>query len=271
MQEIVELSGDLCRPITSEEIAQYQEHGWTKLPGFVQPRMVRTLLDIARARMGDDGDSNAPLDIDLPFFNPEYIDGLNHPSVRPLIDQIGKRAKALMGRKPGIEVRYYTDTYAVKLPALKGAKHSGNGRTFFHQDFSTWALDRSGGMSFWIALADLSPASGTMSFVNASHRMGLLGNYHTYGDGDLLEQFPEVLNRCTISEPVSYAAGDATVHSNLTVHAAGRNLTDKPRWAYIVIVNPSDARWNGAPAEAFDCSGLRLHEELDDERFPIIS
>lgn len=75
---------------------------------------------------------------------------------------------------------------------------------------------------------------------------------------------------CEATENLSYAAGDVTVHSNLCVHSAGLNLTDRPRWTYMVIVNPADACWNGGPADAFDTRGLRLHEVMDDGRFPVI-
>ena len=39
---------------------------------------------------------------------------------------------------------------------------------------------------------------------------------------------------------------------------------------YMVIVNPADACWNGGPADAFDTTGLRLHEVMDDGRWPVI-
>jgi ectoine hydroxylase-related dioxygenase (phytanoyl-CoA dioxygenase family) len=98
--------------------------------------------------------------------------------------------------------------------------------------------------------------------------LGSLGNYRT---GDLLDQYPELLQRCALTDPLSYKAGDGTVHSNLTAHGAGKNMTDKPRWAYTVLVNPSDARWNGAAAEGYDTTGMTWLQELDDERFPILS
>ena len=47
-------------------------------------------------------------------------------------------------------------------------------------------------------------------------------------------------------------------------------MTDRPRWTYMVIVNPADACWNDGPADAFDTTGLRLHEVMDDERLPVI-
>jgi hypothetical protein len=264
-------SGEACRAVTSEEIAHYRACGWVKLEGFVGPHLVAQLLDTARAMMGPDGDGNAPSSMPQDFFNPEMTHGLTSPLFGPLIRQVGVNAKVLIGRREGIEVRYFGDFFLPKLPAAKPSRHAGNGRTYFHQDYINWALDRSGGMTIWIALTDLAPESGTMSFVSGSHRMGTLGNYRTFEKEDVLEQYPELLEACTIDGPISYRAGDATVHSNLCVHGAGENLTNAPRWAYAIIVNPSDVRWNGGPAEAFDTTGMQVLQELDDQRFPIIS
>jgi len=261
-------AADNFRAVTPEEIAHYREFGWAKLENFVQPAMVRRLLEVGVEKLGEDGDSNPPLPILQDLFNHAYADALNDPTLRPLLNNLGKNAKALMQRRPHVEVRYFTENFAVKLPAGKESKHAGNGRTEFHHDFPNWQLDRSGGMAFWIALKDMGPDMGTMSFVNGSHRLGVLGNYR---NGDLLELYPEILERCTLSDPMTYEAGDATVHSSLTVHGAGFNLTDRPRWAYTVLLNPADARWNGAPAEAYDTTHMTVHQELDDERFPILS
>jgi hypothetical protein len=260
------------RPVTTEEVEHYQTHGWVKLEGFVPPDTTQTLLAIARQRMGADGDSNPPLGPKQPFFNPEFAGALTNRALRPLIEGVGRGAKALMRRRPGLEVRYFCDVFAVKLPAAKQTRNAGNGRTYFHQDYVNWGVDRSGGMTFWIALADLVPEAGTMSFVDGSHRLGALGHYRSYrGDADLLDDYPELREQGSMTGPLSYAAGDVTVHSNLTVHGAGTNRTDQPRWAYTVIVNPADVRWNGGPAEAYDTTGMQMLQAFDDERFPIIS
>lgn len=259
-----------CRAVTDAEIAHYAEHGWAKLPGFLSSDLTAGLLAMAQARMGSDGKGNAVSPYSQPFFNPEATEGPADPALRPLIDGIGRNARALMQRDPRIQARYFGDFFAAKLPVGQKTAHPGAGATYFHQDFTNWALDRSGGMTFWIALADLAPESGTMSFLSGSHRFGALGHYKAYGDGDLLDDFPELRTRCPRSEPMRYAAGDATVHSNLMVHGAGENRTADPRWAYIVTANPSDVRWNGAPPEAYDTSGMRVLQPLDDARFPVI-
>lgn len=262
-----------CRAVTPEEIAHYDEYGWAKLPGFVSPEAVRVLREMAMARMGPDGQGNAVAPIDQPFFNPEVTDGPASPVLRPLIDAMGASAKALMRRTKNVGVRYFGDLFAVKLPASRETKHPGAGGTYYHQDFINWAIDRSGGMTFWIALDDLGPDSGTMSFLSGSHRLGALGHYHGYGEGgaDILEDYPELAERCPSSGPMSYKAGDATVHDVMLVHGAGENVTDTPRWAWLVIANPADARWTGAPPEAYDTASMRHLDRLDDEaRFPLI-
>jgi Phytanoyl-CoA dioxygenase (PhyH) len=258
------------RSVTPEEVAHYQKFGWVMLKQFVPIPRVDQLLAMAKDRMGDDGDRNAPPQ-KFEYFNPLTMRGLKDPVLGPVIEHVGRNARALMARRAPVGIRYFTDYFAVKLPSKKrNALRGGAGSSDWHQDYAASASDRSGGMVFWLALADLTPDLGTMAFLNGSHRYGVMGHYTTYGKRNLLDSYPELLDNCTSSGNLSYAAGDVTVHSNLSVHSAGLNVTDNPRWTYIVIVNPADACWTGGPADAFDTTGLRLHEEMDDGRFPII-
>lgn len=57
----------------------------------------------------------------------------------------------------------------------------------------------------------------------------------------------------------------------MTVHGAGKNPTDRPRWAYLITVNPADAVWTGAPPEAFDTTRMTPYEPFDEVRFPILA
>jgi hypothetical protein len=256
--------------VTDEEVAHYHELGWVQLKAFVDPAMLANVLAKAKKIMGEDGDSNPYYGIDQPYFNAQAADGLGDPAMRPLIDAIGRNAKRLLNRKSDVAVRYYSDFFAPKLPAARKTKNMGNGPTSFHQDFITFAVDRSGGMTFWIPLEAYGPDEGTMSFLNKSHRLGVLGNYTSYGGKDIRDVFPE-LRDCEESPQINYALGDITVHSHLTVHGASRNLSDRPRWAYLVLPQPADAVWNGAPPEAFDPAGMKAYQPFSDERFPIIA
>lgn len=258
------------RSVRPEEIAHYRRHGWVKLEKFVPQDRVDALLAIAKDKMGEDGDRNAPPEV-FAYFNPLTMRGLDDPVLGPVIKHVGRSARALMARRAPVGIRYFTDYYAVKLPSKKKKAHQGGAENSdWHQDYAASASDRSGGMVFWMALTDLSPEKGTLSFLDGSHRCGVMGHYATYGKGNLLDSYPEVLDECPNSGYLSYGAGDVTVHSNMTVHSAGANMTDDPRWTYIVIVNPADACWTGGPADAFNTDGLILHKELNDARFPII-
>jgi hypothetical protein len=275
MNELVSETAKHCRAVTAEEIAHYEEKGWVKLKGFASPQVVQLILNNAYARMGEDADSNPVIETLAPgvekaiaYFNAEYGAGLEIPEMRAYIEGCGQAGKALMNRRRPVGARYFSDFYAPKLPSAKAAKHGGNGATSFHQDFINFAVDRSGGMTFWLALEDYGPEFGTMSFVNGSHRQGVFGNYRTYAKGeDLLDIYPD-LRDLPMSEQMTYAAGDVTVHSHMTVHGAGSNMTERPRWSYLVLVQPADACFTGTPPEAFDPTGIAVNARLPDDRFP---
>jgi hypothetical protein len=280
MDDAVGLQSKPCRSVTAEEVDHLHEYGWVKLEQFVDPDVVASMLDRAREVMGDDADSN-PISAfleaavaegkpGLEYFNAQRSSGLEHAVLRPLIHEVGKNAQQLQGRGARIGVRYYQDLFVPKLPSSTESRHGGNGPTAYHQDFITFAVDRSGGMTFWFPLEAYGPDAGTMSFVNGSHRAGVLGDYTTYGGGDALDVFPE-LRALEISPTMTYEVGDITVHTHLTIHGAGPNLLDRPRWAYIVITQPADVCWNGSPCPNFDHTTMQPWEPFGDERFPVIS
>src|SRR3546814_15808436 len=94
-----------------------------------------------------------------------------------LLEGVGKSARQLLRRGAHVGVRYFSDFFAPKLPAAKKTRNAGNGATSFHQDYITFAVDRTGGMTFWLALEDYGPEFGTMSFVNRSQNLGVIGRY----------------------------------------------------------------------------------------------
>ncbi|MBN2624410.1 MAG: hypothetical protein JXA83_13620, partial [Acidimicrobiales bacterium] len=76
---------------------------------------------------------------------------MRNPVVRPLIDEIGTLARALLVRRnvdgTPVGIRYYQDLFVPKLPSSKASRHGGNGPTAFRQDYITFAVDRTGGMT----------------------------------------------------------------------------------------------------------------------------
>lgn len=261
-----------CRSVTTDEAEHYRTHGWVMLRRFVDPAMLAEVLRLAKTVMGEDGDSNPSYGIDQPYFN-AMLGGLyGAETVRPLFGGVGAAAKALTARRADAGWRLFNEFYAPKLPAAKKTRNMGNGPTSFHQDFITFAVDRTGGMTFWMPLEAYGPEAGTMSFINGSHKLGVLGNYTSYDGRDIRDVWPE-LRDLPMSEAMTYELGDVTAHNHLTVHGAGSNQMDRPRWAYLVLPQPADARWNGAPPEAFDpaAHGMTPYGTFPDAGFPLIA
>ena len=64
--------------------------------------------------------------------------------------------------------------------------------------------------------------------------------------------------------------GDATAHSQLVLHAAPENATDRPRWTYFSIYIPADTLWTGTPFFAMGDAQLELDQPFDHPNFPVI-
>lgn len=254
------------RPVTAEEIAHYKAHGWVCLRQFLSPATVEAMLAYAKERMGKDGSISANPG-KFSFFNSLAVQQPDHPLFGPIIRHYGKSAVALRNLKVSPGIRYFKDSFGVKLPTNRS---DGHGRSDWHQDFAAQVSDRSGGMVFWSALVDMTPEMGTMAFLDGSHRQGVMGDYRTYGEGNLLDAYPGLIDECPSSGYLTLSAGDVTVHSDMCVHAAGQNVSDGPRWTYLVQLNPADARWTGAPAVSFDTSSLTFLGMLDEEHFPTV-
>ena len=263
------------RALTKAEIEHYQAHGWAKLDQLVSPQTVAYLLSVLRMARGTTGDRGAPpRGAGIPFFLPDHLGGGYYDEVlHPLHKMLGRNAEALLDRGNDIGMRYFDSIFLTKLPSQK-QELSGTGRTDFHQDYPDWKLDRAGGMVFWIALGDYGPESGTMSFLSGSQRKGPLGSLVTWmATGRTINDlYPKLSADCPLTQAMTYKAGDATVHSDLTLHGAGLNLTGQPRQSYTVIYTLADACWTGAPAlnryEASVKAGLRPMDILDDANFP---
>src|SRR3546814_10877656 len=82
---------------------------------------------------------------------------------------------------------------------------------------------------------------------------------------DLLTAFPE-LQELEMSEPMHYEVGDITVHTHLTIHGAGENRTERPRWSWILVAQPEDICWNGSPCPNFAYSAMKPWAPMGGDR-----
>ena len=93
-------------------------------------------------------------------------------------------------------------------------------------------------MQLWMALRPVPPERGSMRFIPARE---LTDEIRAICAGqDVEASYPPLEDLGVISPPLSMRAGDATIHSSTVFHSAPRNLTDEPRWAYIVSGSPGE-------------------------------
>lgn len=257
-----------ARPVTDAETAFFREHGWACLGGLVPPPLVRRLRAEAGKLMGA-GAERAKRSSGEHFRSlwrtldePSRDSGLLRSfATSPDLGRLGSR---LLRDRP---VRFLRDELIVKMPTGQGEGI----RTPWHQDFPYASRDRSGQLTLWIALEDTPPERGTLCFLSGSHRMGLLGRALSEPDNDLVVQYPELSAECEQSPPLHLRAGDATVHHCLVVHGAPPNTTDRPRWAYTVVLFQADALYTGTPQRLTGAlQGLRVNRPFDHPLTPVV-
>jgi ectoine hydroxylase-related dioxygenase (phytanoyl-CoA dioxygenase family) len=251
------------RAVTDDEIEHFFENGWTTLRGLFTPELAASLLAIAQERMGESG-NEAQLrdkDIDSSWFK-DYHDPSRENELFWAVATapvMGRNAALLLGRDA--PMLFLTDLLAVKLPA----EESGRGAASdFHQDYNLLPFDVTS-TNLWIALDEVTPEQGPLQFYSGSHRLGKLGK-----PGDYPAKWPRVRKYTTLSEPNHLMPGDATIHGSLTIHGAGENLSQRPRWAYISAYLPADARFTNLPYRHTQGLGLKPFETVDNPKFPRI-
>jgi hypothetical protein len=241
----------LVRDITDEEVWQFHEQGWVRLPNFINPDVARSMQRETECLLGAKADKHRyRAGVDAVRFEEWWIDysHVTKEGIEPfrsfsLSKQQGRNVRRLFARNvPG---RLLIDMVGAK----SGFSPAGDiQKTPYHQDYPTGPWDRSGHCSFWVALHDMPTECGLVRFFSGSHREGALGAHFHSSDGehgDLLKAYPFISERYPPSELVPMRAGDATVHGPLVVHYSEPNTTDQIRWHYIAQYFASDARWTG--------------------------
>lgn len=229
--------------MTGVSVAQFREQGYLSLDrvlGAEAIAEVRALMDPLFARFHD-----------LPATTAQDLAGVRaERSVGPLSPEINRVVRVeprlahttafavcrelacvLLGRS----VRYSFDHAIYKQPFNET-------ETPWHQD-QTYTGHRTslGTVHFWIPLQDVTRENGCMHFVPGSHRRGLLP--HTkrarYAPTRALIDSGDLVARA-VACPLQ--VGGLTVHTPLTVHYTGPNLTSEPRRAWIIHFGPF-GRW----------------------------
>jgi len=162
------------------------------------------------------------------------------------------------------DVRLQINNLLIKEPA--GGVH---GATVFHQDFPWFPMDRAIMLTVWLALVDIPADMGSLRFYDRSHRYGPLGRSFVRERDAMVEQHPWVED-LEVSPPLDLKAGDATIHSALTVHGAAPNVHTSPRLSFAWTYFDAATLYTGSPFKQTDDLGLTINEVFDHPDFPIV-
>jgi hypothetical protein len=222
------------RDVTDDEVRFYHENGWAKLDGLVEPEVSAEMLRVARPQYEEKRVAAADIwELALGYAS----EGVEPFRSVALSETMGRNAQRLIDRRrltdTDVPVRFRLDLVARKDVDARG--------TPYHHDGHGAVPDRSGMITFWVALEEVTPEMGSMRFLSGSHREGPLGL--DFANQNLTDIYPKLVDLYELSPPLHYRPGDATVHHSWTVHGTPPNVSGRPRWSYVFGYASADTLW----------------------------
>lgn len=257
--------GRASKLITPGVVETYRQNGWATVPGVLE----RSTALALQQRICDHVDAGTipapklglgdPRTMHIAHDEPVDVDELFRTVV--LGSGMVDVAKALLETS---QIKYCRSVVFQKPPVREGATRP----VVFHQDLPYMPLDRTGALTVWVALCDIPPEMSGLHFISGSHRFGPLGRDSVAPDEYDLVAETITRRRATPDAAGAMSAGDATVHSDLMIHGAPTNTSDRSRWALAATYMRTDVRYTGAPWRHTDGIGLHVNDRFDHPRFP---
>lgn len=241
--------------VSDELVTAYREDGFVRVRGVLDPERVERFRAAAEAYLAAHrAESLEKLGAFSQLVNVwRHDDGLR---ALTLDRRLGRIAEQLAG----FPLRLWHDQMLVKEP-------HNNVATEFHQDRPYWphADDRLP-LSAWIALVDVPPERGCMTFLPGTQDRTGLRPQDLHHEEDLFERDPSLRWVPRVTLPLR--AGDCTFHSGYTGHMALPNRTDLARLAHVVIYMDEATTYSGSRHVVTDPLGLTAGDRLDGDMFP---
>jgi ectoine hydroxylase-related dioxygenase (phytanoyl-CoA dioxygenase family) len=239
-------------PVTDKQVEHFHDRGWVRLPRLLGPDTVARIL----RELDTGAELVKPTSTEKWMTASDYSKVLrSHDGMawkQPFFHDLGTspRLTSAALRLMRVEVGQFIHDMSFIKPGTEGLP------TPFHQDFPHWPFDRTGAITIWVALTDLAAETGTLQFLGGSHREPPLGRFSRSVGDDMRNAYPHLADRYPVEAGEALAAGDATVHMDLTIHGSGPNTTDLTRAAYTARYMPTDVLYTGSPHRHFDSFGL---------------
>jgi phytanoyl-CoA hydroxylase len=244
-----------------DDVARYRSNGFVVIPDFLDgdelERWRRTTDDAVRERLRGSAADTGNSYYARVFTQCQRLAD-THAGMADLIldSRLGEAAADLAGLTG---IRVWHDQALIKPPY-------GN-PTAWHLDDPFWSFDSADAISIWIALDDATIENGCLWYLPGSNRSASF-ELTPIGEnfGALFDQYPEWLGLEPVAAPCP--AGGAIFHNGLIAHAAGANMTPRPRRAMTCAFMPDGARYNGRPHSVLPdeyLETLRVGDPIDDD------
>lgn len=236
-------------------VTSYRENGFVRIRGAFGPEQVERFRAAAEAYLEAHRDESLEK---TTTFNQLANVWRRDETLRSLT--FDRRLGRIAEQLAGFPLRLWHDQMLVKEPR-------SNTATEFHQDRPYWphADDRLP-LSAWVALVDVPPERGCMTFLPGTQNREGLRAQDLHDADDLFKADPELRWIPRVTVPLR--AGDCTFHSGYTGHMALPNTTDLARLAHVVIYMDEETTYTGDPHPITDPLGLTKGAHLDGETFP---
>ncbi|MEO7853088.1 MAG: phytanoyl-CoA dioxygenase family protein [Rubrivivax sp.] len=258
------------RAITEDEVRTYQDDGIVCLRGMFDAATVARLRDAADHDMEQPG----PMAHDVTregsgrFFADTFVWQHNDALRGFVFDSPSADIAAALLRSRNINLLF--DQFLIKMPGTSTP-------TLWHHDEPYWPVAGTQICTMWIALDEVTRATGAVEYVCGSHRWGQRFKAVSFRDPGLYkEDLPPVPDIEAMRAQLKFVQfemqpGDCTVHHGRTLHGApGNSSTTQPRRAYIVRWMGDDVRYNPRPnlQPMLRDPGIESGAALDCELFP---
>lgn len=247
------------RPLPADLVAGYRSRGFCRVEGLLTPAECARYRAESLRLAAEDGRLTGQAGT---TYRKALVQRVNIWRDSPVMAELTLHPQlcAWASQLAGVPLRLWHDHALIKEP-MNGAA------TEFHQDQPYWPhSDSPEPISAWIALQDVPPERGCMSFIPGSQRLNDLGATDLTDAGGLFALRPELAWAERVTLPLR--AGDLTFHHGRTAHMANPNATDQHRVAHTVIYMPRTTRFSGSGHVVTRDAGYRPGDVLQGELFP---
>ena len=257
--------------LTAEEVRAYRSDGFLVIDDLLDAAELDRWRSAVDAAVGSHGVSGRDLDPgQSEYYDRVFLQRVNMwktsaagPRDLVLDERFGRLVAELADTD---QVRLYHDHALIKLAWANP--------TNWHADnpYDPYRSDEA--IMLWIALDNADARNGCLHFLPGSHRRDRLDDGAALDEaniGALLEANPHF---AAIEPAVAEVAAGAGIFINgMTAHAAGANMSPRPRRAFSMLFIPGACRYTGEPGAlpAELVARLRPGDILDDsEHLPLL-